>query len=200
MRTSSAALVVLLSALSVAPTAPVLARRPGDKLVLATSAQDPRLIESIVGLGPRVDPKEAQRIAEIAYTTGRELAQKWRMVSSPTLNNFLINIGARKAGYCFHFAHELLYRLDGEKLKSVDLHWAGSDWGTDTEHNVIVVTAKGQAFEEGILLDNWRRSGRLLWGPLNGDASHTWTEYKDEYERRRRTVPPTRRFETPQRS
>jgi hypothetical protein len=153
-------------------------RRP-DGLILATSAEDPALRARLAGLSRSVNPEEARRVAYIAYTTGLELARKWEMGSSPTMHSFLINIGAKKGGYCYQFATELLLRLDAQKLKTLELHWAESDAGTDTEHNVIVVTARGQPFAQGILLDNWRRSGRLLWGPLNGDPDHTWQENKE---------------------
>jgi hypothetical protein len=166
------------------------ARRPNE-LVLATSAEDPALRARIARFSPSVNPEEARRVVFIAYTTGRELAQKWEMVSSPTVQSFLINIGLKKGGYCYQFATELLLRLDAQKLKTLELHWAESDAGTDTEHNVIVVTARGQPFEQGIMLDNWRRSGRLLWGPLNGDPDHTWQENKAAYASRinRKPVP-----------
>jgi hypothetical protein len=155
-----------------------ISARPRGELVLATSADDPVLRQRLVALSPSVNPDEARRVTYIAYTTGRELAQKWRMVSSPTVQSFLINIRVKKGGYCYQFATELLLRLDAQKLQTLELHWAESDAGTDTEHNVIAVTAKGQPFAEGIMLDNWRRAGRLLWGPLNGDPSHVWQENK----------------------
>ncbi len=161
----------------------VNARWKGE-LVEATSAEDPALQARLVGLSPNVNRDEARRVTYISYTTGRELAKKWGMGASPTVHSFLINIGIKKAGYCYQFATELLLRLNAENLKTFDLHWAESDAGTDTEHNVIVVTAKGQPFEEGILLDNWRHSGHLLWGPLNGDPSHKWKENKDAANRR----------------
>jgi arylamine N-acetyltransferase len=135
----------------------------------------------LAGLSPSVNPEEARRVAYIAYTTGLELARKWEMVSSPTMQSFLINIGMKKGGYCYQFATELLLRLDAQKFKTLEFHWAESDAGTDTEHNVIAVTARGQPFEQGIMLDNWRRSGRLLWGPLSGDPDHTWQENKAAY-------------------
>ncbi len=153
--------------------------RPRSELVLATSAEDAALRTRLVDLSPSVNPEEARRVTYIAYTTGRELAREWRMVASPTVQSFLINIGAKKAGYCYQFATELLKRLDAQKLRTFELHWAESDAGTDTEHNVIVVTARGQPFAEGILLDNWRHAGHLLWGPLNGDPDHTWQENRD---------------------
>jgi hypothetical protein len=167
----------------VAYTPSASARERGE-LVLATSAEDAALRARLTALSPNVNPEEARRVAYIAYTTGQELARKWRMVSSPTVQSFLINIGLRKGGYCYQFATELLLRLDAQKLKTLELHWAESDAGTDTEHNVIAVTARGQPFAQGIMLDNWRRSGHLLWGPLNRDPDHTWQENKDALARR----------------
>jgi len=167
---------------------------PRNELVLATSADDPALRARLVALSPSVNPEEARRVAQIAYTTGRELAAKWEMGSSPTMHSFLINIGVKKGGYCYQFATELLLRLDAQKMKTLEFHWAESDPGTDTEHNVIAVTARRQPFEQGIMLDNWRRSGHLLWGPLNGDPSHTWQENKAAAASRlhRKTVAPDR--------
>ena len=168
-----------------------MARRPGWGLFMATSPEDPVLIARLVGLSPSVDPEEARRVVSVAYTTGRELARKWKMGSSPTFHSFLINIGVRKSGYCFHFATELLQRLEALDLKTLEQHWGESDAGTDTEHNLIVITAKGQPFEQGIMLDNWRRSGRLLWGPLDGDPDHKWNENKDAFNRRLKRRPST---------
>ena len=158
--------------------------RPRGELVLATSAEDAALRARLVALSPSVNPDEARRVAYIAYSTGLDLARKWQMVSSPTVQSFLINIGVKKGGYCYQFATELLLRLDAQKLKTLELHWAESDAGTDTEHNVIAVTARGQPFAQGIMLDNWRHSGHLLWGPLSGDPSHTWQENKGALARR----------------
>jgi hypothetical protein len=145
----------------------------------------------LAGLSPSVKPEETRHVVFIAYTTGLELARKWEMGSSPTMHSFLINIGVKKAGYCHQFATELLVRLEAQNFKTLEFHWAESDAGTDTEHNVIAVTARGQPFAQGIMLDNWRRSGRLLWGPLDGDPDHTWQENKAAYASRiiRKPVP-----------
>jgi len=163
--------------------------RTQSELVLATSADDPALTNRLVALGPGVSRAEAQRVTSISYNTGRELALKWKMIPSPTVQSFLINIGIKKGGYCYQFATELLIRLEAEKFKTLDLHWGESDAGTDTEHNVPVVTARGQPFEQGIMLDNWRNSGKLLWGPLTGDPSHKWKENAEELRRRLHRAP-----------
>jgi hypothetical protein len=178
--------LALIASIALALSAPSAAARERGQLALATSAEDPVLIARLVGLSPNVDPEEARRVVALAYTTGRELAAKWKMGSSPTIHSFLINVGIKKAGYCHHFATELMLRLDELNLKTLEQHWGESDAGTQTEHNLIVITAKGQPFEQGIMLDNWRRSGRLLWGPLNGDPDHKWFENKDAFNQRLR--------------
>ena len=120
----------------------------------ATSADDPVLRSRIAALGPGVDPEEAELVTRCAYKTGRDLKREWGVVWPPGLHNFLVNTGRRKGGLCFQFATELLHRLDLLKLETLDLHWAESFERTMSEHNVIVVTAKGQPFEQGIILDN----------------------------------------------
>jgi hypothetical protein len=184
--------VILTGLLALLAFGPSAQARPRNELVLAKSAEDEALRARLVALSPSVNPEEARRVAYIAYTTGRELAQKWKMFSSPTIHSFLINIGLKKGGYCYQFATELALRLDAEKLKTLEFHWAESDPGTDTEHNVIAITARGQPFAEGIMLDNWRHAGHLLWGPLDGDPSHTWQENKAALARRINRKPVTR--------
>lgn len=147
----------------------------------ATSANDPVLRARIAALSPTVDPEEAQRVAEVAYTTGRDLKKEWRVVWPPGLQNFLVNTGKRKGGLCFQFAERLLLRLAELKWETVEFHWAESFDKTASEHNVIVVTAKGQPFSQGILLDNWRYGGRLIWGPIVEDPHYEWVENKPQY-------------------
>jgi hypothetical protein len=142
------------------------------------------LTAGLVQLSPSVSPDEARRVAFTAYTTGRQLAVEWRMVRPATVQSFLIKIGARKAGHCFQYANELLLRLDALKLRTLELHWAECDPGAFDEHNVIAVTARGQPFEQGIVLDNWRHSGRLVWGPVKGDPPFRWEENQAELYRR----------------
>jgi hypothetical protein len=116
--------------------------------------------------------------------TGLELRREWHVVWLPGLQNLLVNMGARKGGLCFQWATELLVRLDALKLQTLELHWAESFANTSGEHNVIVVTARGQPFEKGILLDNWRYSGHLVWTQVAMDPEYHWTENKSELARR----------------
>src|SRR6476659_1335617 len=110
MRPRFSLILLALVATSVMVVPSADARR-GWGLFIATSADAPVLIQRLVDLAPTVSPAEARRVANIAYTTGRELSEKWKMGSSPTVHSFLINIGVKKGGYCYQFATELLLRL-----------------------------------------------------------------------------------------
>ena len=183
-RTNCVALFVAVVLLAFIDYAPSASARGREEPAFATSDDDPVLKGRIAALSPSIRPEEAQLVARCAYTTGRELKREWKVVWPPGLQNFLVNTGARKGGLCFQWATELLLRLDKLKLKTLELHWAESFPTTASEHNVIVVTAIGQPFESGILLDNWRYGGRLIWGPVTGDSQYRWNENKTEFARR----------------
>ena len=176
--------------LFLAVSATAYARRPKEKPIFATSAEDPVLRNRITNLAPTIDPEEARKVAYTAYMTGRDMAREWRVAWLPGVQNFLVNIGARKGGLCFQWAHALLVRLDALKLKTIELHWVEAYPRTPSEHNVIVVTAVGQPFWQGILLDNWRYAGHLAWGPVMGDPEYEWKENPGELARRlpKRTI------------
>ena len=174
--------VVPLLVLAVSP--PWESGRRHGELFVARSADDASLRTRIAALSATVSPDDARRVAYAAYMAGVELRREWHVVWLPGVQNLLVNMGARKGGLCFQWATELLVRLDALKLQTIELHWAESFANTSGEHNVIVVTARGQAFKEGILLDNWRYSGQLVWTQVAMDPEYHWTENKSELARR----------------
>jgi hypothetical protein len=91
------------------------------------------------------------------------------MFGTPIFNNFLIYHGLRKRGYCYQWSEDLLIALDRLKLTSLELHWGEHDPDTWRENNCIVVTAKGQPFQRGIMLECWRHLGHLDCGPVASD-------------------------------
>jgi hypothetical protein len=179
---STFAMVPLL-VLAVSPPWERSGRRHRE-LFVAGSADDASLRTRIAALSSTVSPDDARRVAYAAYMTGLELRREWRVVWLPGLQNWLVNMGARKGGLCFQWATELLVRLDALKLQTLELHWAESGPNTGAEHNVIVVTAKGQPFGQGILLDLWRYSGTLVWTHVGMDPDYRWMENKSELARR----------------
>jgi hypothetical protein len=183
-----AAATIVLLCLAFPSTAD--ARRPKEKPIFATSAEDPALRNRITNLAPTIDPEESRLVTYTAFMTGRDMAREWHVAWLPGVQNFLVNVGARKGGLCFQWANALLIRLDALKLKTIELHWVEAYPRTPSEHNVIVVTAIGQPFWQGILLDNWRYAGHLAWGPVRGDPEYEWKENPGELARRlsKRTI------------
>ena len=130
---------------------------------------------AIVELSPDVDPTEAQMISETAHQTARRLQKEWRVFPFALVQNFLIHIGARDRGFCFHWAHGIGMELRKLPLKTLELHWAEAYANTHLEHNVVVVTARGQPLDSGYIVDGWRAAGRLLWWPVTKDE-YPWKE------------------------
>lgn len=131
--------------------------------------------KAIVALAPDVDPAEAELVAVTSHNTARRLAKEWHVVPPANFQNFLIHIGRRQYGYCFHWARGIGEQLKTLHLKTLVLYWAAADPGTNLEHNVIVVTARGQALRDGYLIDGWRACGRLIWWPVKDDY-YPWKE------------------------
>jgi len=131
------------------------------------------LSKAFVALAPDVDPKEAELLSVTAHTTARSLARDYHVVLNPEFQAFLVNIGARKRGWCGHWAQDIGARLKELRPKTLVLHWGVAYDHTSSENNCLVVTALNQPFQDGIILDGWRRAGRLFWCRVKKD---------DEYE------------------
>ena len=149
-------------------------------LVDTAEARDENSIEgfrdAIVALAPDVDPGEAELISVTAHTTSRSLAREYRFVGPPAFQNFLIHIGMRQRGFCFDFARDIGARLKELKPKTLVLHWGEAFAGTRQENNCLVVTARGQPFRDGIVIDGWRHGGRLFWRSVTKDRQNVWKE------------------------
>ena len=140
------------------------------------------LANQLVRLSPRVDPNEAKLLADCAYATVAQLRKEYRMFATPIFNNFLVYHGWRKRGYCYQWSEDLLLALDKLKLKTLELHWADTYRDTWRENNCLVVTAKGQAFEHGMILECWRHFGHLRWNlvPSDQDPYYENTEWAEK--------------------
>jgi hypothetical protein len=144
-------------------------------------ARDERSIkdlrDALVALAPDVDPGEAELLSVTAHTMSRSLAREYRVVLNPPFQNFLINIGARERGYCAHYARDIGARLKEFRFKTLVLHWGAADARGPDESNCLIVTARNQPFQDGIVIDGWRKAGRLFWCPVRKDH-----EYEVEHE------------------
>jgi len=142
------------------------------------SAKAEALAAKIAALSPRVDRKEAKLLAECAYATVSQLRRQYHMFATPIFNNFLVYHGLRKRGYCYHWAEDLLGALDALKLNTLELHWGESYAGTWRENNCVVVTAKGQPFDHGMIIEAWRHFGHLRWNLVPSDEDRYFENVK----------------------
>lgn len=125
-------------------------------------------------LSPTVNPAEADKLAVTAIEASADLSREFKPVNMPWGNNALRNLGLRKRGLCYEWRDDLFPHLHRLHLKTLELHLTSAFRATPREHNGIIVTAKGQDFYQGIILDPWRRGGRLWWGTFGQDKKHKW--------------------------
>jgi hypothetical protein len=76
---------------------------------------------------------------------------------------------------CFQWADDLSAKLQSLQLHTLQLHRGVARLETRREHSSGVLTASGQPFDEGIVLDAWHHSGRLYWGGVKQDR-YPWIE------------------------
>lgn len=88
----------------------------------------------------------------------------------------MVQLGARERGLCIHWTTDLMARLKQENFKSLDLHRAIANYETlfRFEHSSVVISAKGEDLDEGLVLDPWRNSGILHWAPTLADSGYRW--------------------------
>jgi len=144
---------------------------------------DPKIEKKILSLykvlhslSSKVDEEEAKVFSRTAVLYSSYLAEEYELVSPPNMHNFLITIGFRERGLCYHWTNDLIAYLSKHKLKSFDLYRAVYEQGKLNEHNSIVVTATGQPFSEGIILDAWRNSSDLYFKKLSEDRDYIWKQ------------------------
>ena len=170
--------------LALAPLLLLAQSPPLKKFVhVAKSPDDRALIARIQQLSPTVSPEDARAVTASVVNTGQELGREWgvKWYSSmmPGIQNWLVKKGARKGGYCYQYSMEVLVRLEALKLKTVEFHWGESGAGTISENNGIVVTAVGQPFLDGVVLDSWRSQPHVAWTDAAHDPDgYRWKENK----------------------
>jgi hypothetical protein len=130
------------------------------------------LRDAFVRLSPDVDPNEAELLSVTVHTMSRSLARDYGVTGDPAVHNFLINTGQRQRGYCAHYVRDIGTRLRTMNFKTLVFHWGAAYAKTSDESNCLVVTARNQRFEDGIILDAWRHGGRLFWCRLKDDREY----------------------------
>ena len=154
--------VFLLSGCSV--TTPVVTQKKTEQLSLLLGSLDASI------------PKhEANRLAVDILRETNRLTQAFELTSPPLFHNFLVNAGLREKGLCYQWSDALYDHLSKRDYPSFSFHLFGANIGEYfTEHNTLVVTKKGEASQEGIVIDPWRNSGELYFSTIKEDTAYHW--------------------------
>lgn len=131
---------------------------------------------AILALGDDVDAGEAQRAARIAIDYSRQLAREYEITDSALVHNIKVNLGIKPRGLCIHWTSDLMVRMKQEGFYSLDLHWAIANYENAfrLEHSTVIISARGDSLQQGVILDPWRNSGDLYWAPVLQDPGYLW--------------------------
>jgi hypothetical protein len=142
------------------------------------NAQTVRLEKDLATLlGYRDD--ETLRLAQTILTTTEALARQYHVQPPALWHNFLVNVGMRDRGLCCHWTQDLLREIDALQLQKYHAVWAVSRHGSWREHSSVVITATGQGFNNGLVLDAWRNAGNLYW-TLVAEDIYVWQRHPGE--------------------
>lgn len=121
--------------------------------------------------------EEANVLAITLVNQTYVLKKKYKSIFIPILHNMMIDVGIRKRGACKHWAEDLLAQLRPLERNFYYLAWGEANVGTIMEHNVAVVIPRGRPFEDGLLYDPWRTSGKPFWVRVSDDHHYNWSRW-----------------------
>ncbi len=132
------------------------------------------LSKKLTHLSPNVDEMEANILAKEMVLYPKELAKKYELTSPPLFHNFLVNIGYKEKGLCYHWARDLLEKFKTLNIKSINLIQIIANKGEYDEHNALCAIAVGGKFDECVILDAWRNSSSLFFANIRDDKDYNW--------------------------
>ena len=135
------------------------------------------LEQTIFNIKTTINQTDAKTLANEMIYYSAKLKEQYKLVTPPLFHNFLVNMGVKKRGLCWHFAYDMLAHAKKQNLTSFDYYIGGANindyW---EEHNSLIVTCKGCKFEQGVVLDPWRNSGNLYYSYVKDDKKYIWTQ------------------------
>jgi hypothetical protein len=108
------------------------------------------------------------------------LVHRYRLSAPPLWHNFLVNVGLREKGLCYDFSDALYLYFKSRYYPHYDFHLAVAHRGEYLrEHNALLITAKDNRVEEGVIIDVWRHSGKLYAVRFGEDPQYHWSHRVD---------------------
>jgi len=133
------------------------------------------LLELLGSLDKSISSKETELLSHEIFKETVKLTKKFKPVSEPHFNNFLINVGVKDKGLCYQWSDALYLHFSKKDYSHFEFHLLVSSKGEYLyEHNVLVVVAKGGEVLEGIVIDPWRNSGELYFSKVSEDKKYKW--------------------------
>jgi len=127
-------------------------------------------------LDSSITQKEAMHLSQDIFHKTQQLTKEFELISPPKFHNFLVTVGIREKGLCYHWSDALYAYLSQNKYANFEFHLVGANIGEYFfEHNALVVVEKGGKVKEGIIIDPWRDSGKLYFSKVKDDLAYTWT-------------------------
>lgn len=120
--------------------------------------------------------KETTLLSKEVFSYSKTLQKEYKLISPPLYHNFLVNLGVKKRGLCWHFTFDLLTHLKKQNYKSFDYYIVGANindyW---KEHNALLVTCQGCEIQKGVIIDLWRNSGEPYFVKFGFDSEYKWS-------------------------
>ncbi len=139
-----------------------------------------RLTTLLYALDRQTSRQESKQLSQSIFRKTAELTDEFELTSPPLWHNFLVNVGLRKKGLCFHWSDTLYLYLKRQGYRDFSFHLVGANIGEYfLEHNALVIASKDGKVEEGIIIDPWRNSGKLYFSKVKEDKAYKWTHRLD---------------------
>lgn len=154
---------------------------------LVTRDQVSALENALLSMDSGIDPSEARRAAEIAFSHTNDLAKAYEITDPPLIHNTKVNMGLRPRGLCWHWAEDMEIRLKAEKFQTLDVlrAIANADNPFRIDHSTALLAPRGGTIRDAIVLDPWRFGGRLYWGAMVQDTRYQWEPQQEVLARKR---------------
>jgi hypothetical protein len=128
-------------------------------------------------LDTSIPTKEASMLASDVRHYTKILNRRFERTTDPKIHNFLVNIGIKEKGLCYQYSDALYAHVTQQVYHHFSFHLVGAHIGEFwREHNALVVTAKGEKMEKGVVIDAWRDSDRLYFSYVKEDRAYHWVE------------------------
>ena len=109
---------------------------------------------------------EAKYLADTSYKAAAAIARLNGVKRWPGWrNNSLVNStdeDALERGLCWHYQHDMYRELRRKPLRYFFVAGCVCKEDTSREHNCVYITTKTTGWPNAMILDPWRRAGRLL--------------------------------------